>query len=775
MKRVVSLVCRASRRAAALVSALASLLFFQHPCLAQTSIFSLVPGKDAEIVAFIADCLAHGKEVVLLPASPECKEYREGINSLPPAHTVRAEDVCNGESNDLRRVARRGIKAIFNRIGKEIDPKGLRLLGGVYCDGVDLIGLELPYSIVLDGSVVIGSIDARTFKTANDFSIDRSAVYPTDRACDGDPRNKCGGSLNLVRAQIGGSLFASNALLRYVNVADTRISGSFTLTDSVVVDGVFLDNLTIDGDLDLNGNHLSYLLGQELKVAAQMQLSQSRARCAFHLRNSDVGSLVALDARLGANGSDDAQFISYRGNEDPLDKYVQPGAAAREMLGSRKACNLAGWGDPASFQIVDIHVRHSVCIMDASDQSNPEAVTRHGKMRIQDMNVDSTFAFRAGPFPSPPFGLSIWNLRANALMLDFDQLVKLQRLSRQHAGKTFPKHTTEFGRDINPSEKAMSLQRETGTDTRASAGASPDMNFGLRVNGLQFERVYDWSSDVCQDVKRLADTGNGRKSQSGEKTTRYTRPPVDHVMSLIGTRDSTNDGTQLFTTFVKAFQNSGDDDNATALKIRRARLELGNKVDDLFNVVSGTCPTDPATSEGWCAVKEHRSGSSTITQLISGNARRFSEAATGLLAVIWGGLYWGLADFGYNPWNTVLVVIGCLFFFLFWFNIWPLGIVGFQPEGKDDTVERIGLLFLIDRLAPLAKLREDNYKISSVYKRVPEGHEGAVPFRYLRWNWWIAPAGPRDKRRLERHLIAVQVLGFVFAVFLGAAIHQLVR
>jgi hypothetical protein len=109
---------------------------------------------------------------------------------------------------------------------------------------------------------------------------------------------------------------------------------------------------------------------------------------------------------------------------------------------------------------------------------------------------------------------------------------------------------------------------------------------------------------------------------------------------------------------------------------------------------------------------------------------------------------------------------------LFWLIFWVgLGIVAFKPE-KKNTVRIIGFTFLFDRLIPVYKIREDNYDISTYYKRGQAVPPETVP--YFRRSIQIRAANDQEARRAEICLDILKAIGIVLAVFLAAAINALV-
>ena len=73
-----------------------------------------------------------------------------------------------------RRLTAETIKTIAKNTDKKIGPHGIRILRAIFCEKVDLVGLELPFSLVLDKSVFTEGIEIRNIKMRGDLSFDDS-------------------------------------------------------------------------------------------------------------------------------------------------------------------------------------------------------------------------------------------------------------------------------------------------------------------------------------------------------------------------------------------------------------------------------------------------------------------------------------------------------------------------------------------------------------------------------------------------------------------------
>jgi hypothetical protein len=159
----------------------ASILILQlFPAFAQTS------AQKAELATKVIDqiigCVRNAKEAVLLPRDDvQCLDYQTGAKFLGEKTEdmplkIDVPNICK-DPEDRRTLPGSAIKTIARRQPSTVDPMGIRIIGAIFCDPLDLIGLELPYSLVVDKSIFAQGIQARTFRTHGDLSLDKSLVF----------------------------------------------------------------------------------------------------------------------------------------------------------------------------------------------------------------------------------------------------------------------------------------------------------------------------------------------------------------------------------------------------------------------------------------------------------------------------------------------------------------------------------------------------------------------------------------------------------------------
>jgi hypothetical protein len=225
----------------------------------------------------------------------------------------------------------------------------------------------------------------------------------------------------------------------------------------------------------------------------------------------------------------------------------------------------------------------------------------------------------------------------------------------------------------------------------------------------------------------------------------WTLPPAKQIVRWL--RRNNASSLQPFVAFAKAFVNDGADE--TDLKVAKAEIEFETikeqKHEELIKAWTSKSFVNFIWEDGFHFALDYLR-----------------------LAATWS-LGW-IADFGYRPvrviWSVIAIII--LFWLIFWVG---LGIVAFKPE-KKNTVRIIGFTFLFDRLIPVYKIREDNYDISTYYKRGQAVPPETVP--YFRRSIQIRAANDQEARRAEICLDILKAIGIVLAVFLAAAINALV-
>jgi hypothetical protein len=253
------------------------------------------PVRDADVVEGIGHCAVQGMETVLFAKVWKCAAYGEGDvllkNTLQEDNfpkmpgQVDASKACQ-DPTDKRVLLKHAIKSIVLDSKNKIEPIGIRINGAIFCEKLDLVGLNLPYSLVIDHSIFVKGIEARNFQTKGDLSLDGGLVF---------------GALMVMRSRIGGTIFGDGALIQKAEILDSEVHGSLLLRESVLLEPAIFDTVTIAGELSLRQSDFPYFLLQFSKVGGVLDLSGSQARCAYQLKKNEIGDLVAVDAGFGSS------------------------------------------------------------------------------------------------------------------------------------------------------------------------------------------------------------------------------------------------------------------------------------------------------------------------------------------------------------------------------------------------------------------------------------------------------------------------------------------
>ena len=115
----------------------------------------------------------------------------------PVPYSVDIETVCKNRKLNSRVLDGYTINNIILKMIMEnltIDPSGIRIIGGIYCETLNLVGVNIPYSLILDWSIIKGNLEALTFHVKGDFSLDQGVFY---------------GNVRIVRAEIAGIIMGT--------------------------------------------------------------------------------------------------------------------------------------------------------------------------------------------------------------------------------------------------------------------------------------------------------------------------------------------------------------------------------------------------------------------------------------------------------------------------------------------------------------------------------------------------------------------------------------
>jgi hypothetical protein len=610
------------------------------------------------------------------------------------------------------------------------------------------------------------------------------------------------GEFRIARSHIDGSIFANDSFINKSQILDTEVRGSLLFRHAILFDPAIFDTVSASGELSLRGAALSHFLLQFSDIGGVLDLSESQARCAYNIRKSEIGDLVAVKAGFGNS----TQLSDGAANDRPVFNWRETGGfaelvrAAVEGEGAIADASHCSYPtieesptgkEPGAFVVFDTRVKSSLCLRSFFWLA-PMALPQPSSIELNDVKVgaaamiDLTPVVAAGGQAKGLPGFRMVGFDANSLVFDF--------------------------------------------------GNGTPVGYDLFVSGLNFEHVYAAKSDCKYDPAFARPGSEGTIRPSSVPVPALRRPGVEEVMSWLDGNHLVT--TQPFSAFVDVFQKHGEVNDARELRIAKASAELCLKAHRVFGnwiCRSGAAevsvpqsnketeqgkpcsrpPGDFASAEDPCLLTRGRAPSSE-----GFGFGKIIDYGNNFAAVSLGFLLSKIADHGYHPEKVGWFVLGTILLFLgiFWVG---LRIVGLKPKDKE-IIHPIGLMFLFDRLLPAYQIREDHYNIDKFYKRgTPsvlralaqrikrrlrniasawqEWRHGRIhvrkflercldpavaattavgpnpiTMRYLGRNLAVVEATETERRTVERCLDALKLIGLVLAIFLVAAINAIV-
>jgi hypothetical protein len=719
------------------------------------------PPNDA-IVEKIAECLSRGKETVVAPAI-DCVDRGKGAGIAEragmPLAIADPQGLC--AAHDPRVLSGQVIKQLAAQTKYRIAPSGIRVVGAVYCDSLDLVGLDVPFSIALDQSLFLEGVNARNLRVRGDFSIDSGASLK---------------SVLLNRARIDGSVYAQSAFIFRFISSDTNVAGSFHLNESLVLRDLQFFRANLSGDLSVSTSAFGSFLLQSSRIGGILELNQSEARCGYFIKANDLGYVMAVNAGFGSyrtvsNGSASAQSVWWHrslGNKSIKSAFdapvVQTALAAEigRIVADTDKNVISGCGETtagrlAGFYFFDNRVQTTLCL-----------------------RAFQWLGFETGTLPNESLPVSILSL--NGSRINNNLIINLWPPNRDDADRTEEdKHKLE---SVGVTAGALILNFEDN--------AKPYFTF---LDNLTFERLHR-ARLTCEYQREGED--RAAVGEIGE----VTLPGVDEVLEWLDKNRARS--SQPFTAFTAAFERAGA--SAIPLRVRHNNKDLAqrweNWLADWLNMSiqppkqSATAPSGrgPATVES--GVPTDRLGA--VWQPIATVLWRLIE----FIGIAFQFAMWLLADYGLRPGKVVGWVAVVLLAFSLWFRF-RLSIVGFEPKTEstppkpvsDSTAKEgqavppappviwpLSYLFLFDRLIPAYQIRKEHYAIANFYRRVPAGELATKSARPADWLQLpgqrkpcvVRPASEAERHHVERLLLALRLLGLVLSIFLLAAINSLV-
>jgi hypothetical protein len=698
------------------------------------------------VIDQILACLVKAQEAVLLEDKVECARYLDGKNVLAEKSptmplTIDHASVCKNRLRDWRVLRGDTIKVLARQASvTPIDSKGIRIFGAVFCEALDLVGLELSYSLVLEKSIFVDGIEGRSFRTRGDLSLDQGLIF---------------GELYLPRAHIDGTVFANKSLISKLRVLDAEVHGSLLFRQTLILELAAFDTVSLSGELSMRGASFPYLLIQFSKIGGVLDLTESQARCSYHIRKTEVGDLVAVDSGFGTTELvGDRRLYNWRlsHGESGATKSALFEAARRgpspdaQKIAEDKRCDYSVVSFlPGSFLISDTQVKSSVCLRSFHWLEGPNFTKQKSFITFAGVNVGATASINLATVDldprlptSPPRNrnLEMIGFQTGSLFFHFEEpgqypyRLLLSGLKFEHVYATVEKSPCSYDPYYYLSDS---------DPTRIAEATAPG------------------------SVPKVADSSLKQENNS-DPGSNFRSPRVEEVMAwLSGNALAT---TQPFAAFVEVFQKHGEDNDAKALRIAKANVELCLKAQRVFGDWICKKRMDASPQGGEKVLPPQRF-----------DLGKLFGWGNDFVSVMFGAFLWLIADNGYHPekvgWFVVLAIVG--FGLYFWFG---LRAVGLLPKDKH-IILPLGFVFLFDRLLPAYQIREDHYHVASFFKRVPRRlrqspYLKTKSMRYLWWNTPVVAVSEAERLRIERGLDVLKIIGLVLAVFLVAAINAIV-
>jgi hypothetical protein len=726
------------------------------------------PDLYQEKLERIVDCLGQGKEIVMAPTL-ECVERGEGNKKaehdgkMPLGHDL--EEACK-DKNDPRRLPGDIVKRV-SRSGR-VEPSGIRIIGALFCEEIDIVGVDLPYSLVLDRAAVNGAINARNAQIKGDLSFEYAVIL---------------GSVRLHQATVDGSVYGGASFMRRLRINGARIEGSWRQRNSIVFLDALIVRAKVAGDFDFRESAFSRLLVQSSQITGTLKLDDSEARCSYHISASALGYLTAANAGFGvfrrvAAKEGTADYAWWR---RALSRTTSSNSYKREILDSPSVKRLADLEMARIEARAKFDAEHRQLLPQEADWMIPgckqdEAPAGSEKTEgleafpgspflefyVFETTVQSAMCIKSLTWPLPVHDVAdgahpvtILALNGSQVLGDLiidlwgdnDSRVSEMRATHQDYKKVSNKHKFEA---VGLSAGAVIYN--------FSDNEKPYITY---LDGLKFDRVHKANPDCKSDsIAKL--------------TSQVELPSVEDVVNWLNKNESSS--SQPFNAFVEAFDKAGG--STTKLRVARKSADLCRRIAAWL----------PGVNIGFACASGYRSDADGSALAPTQAAATSALAGTAdLIATGFDSLLWAVADHGYRPGKVVgpiLTVLAC-FWLWFWF---VLRIVGFDPKGYEEGpagAKRppwpIGFLFLFDRLIPQYKIRDEHYAIGRYYRRATRAERkaeqaGEAPpmLSYFGVRIPVRPLDEDGKRLAEKWLVVLRILGFGLAIFVIAAIGALV-
>lgn len=814
------------------LAVLAAFLIFStaplRPALGQAAqpVFSTPVYAQRNLLPAIRKCLASNWEVLLHDNRVDCMHYRAGTaaigtgnSAVPLSLTFRKYCPQNqppsanpAKAEKLPFSGRVLTSEIISDLATEkLGSQGIRILGAVFCEPLSLVGLDLQFSLILDHSLFKQGIELRNLKIGGDLSFDGSLIFRR---------------LRILRSQISGSVFGDKSFIENLAMSNTSVEGSVSFSESVLYHSTQFDSVWVARELNVRASALSYFITQFSKISGLLDLSHSEARCAYHINKSDIGFLVAKRAGFGTidrfqeKPPVPSSEILYSYNW--IDRFTDSTQAilqsreVKEKIDSESEKCINEFKRPcvAEFFIFDSNIASSLCISEFE-----WLAPRDGGIFAprEFLDVDSS------------------NKTGTESAFDIDELIHtVIAINGNTIGNNFiiDLWSNDKNNIHNKVSNRLHVFEAIGVKAKALIVDFEDNSrrYTTLVDGLEFNRIHD-AHATCEyggsKEKEIPVQGNRKLSIISDFTETLKLPEINSVFEWLDLNESGS--TQPYTAFATAFQAAGID--STRIKVARANRELCEQASNwLLPLVKNWCPDVAKRRQKVAGQQPQPANSQSGWNRLGTTSFDLIETLSDAAQLIFRGGLWLIADHGYRPgkvlwWVTVTLIIYWLVFMLCWRVVLfipkreaeadkgataatgsadhaaPPGQTeetppqGTSPEstpenseqtkdanGRDfdlDDLRKINPLFLFDRLIPTYRISEKNYDIRKYFKWVPfkegnAGRPGVFAHQAYFWCYFEEVTDKTERRRIERALRILRLLGVIYTIFLAAAVSALI-
>jgi hypothetical protein len=727
--------------------------------------------SDDVLFAYIAHCLRDGKEVVMAPQY-DCVARGSGGSIARragmPFGVANATDLCK-DANDPRRLPGDIVRRLARQPGAAIAPSGIRIVGAVFCDEVDIVGLDLPHSLVLDRSLFNARVFARNIKIRGDLSID-SSYLPS--------------SLVLTRSRIEGSVYAQDSFINRVVVFDTHVQGSWHQTVSVIFKDAEFHGLTLSGSMDLSKSALTHLRVQSVQARGGLVLNHSQARCTYHIKGSEFGYVSADDVGFGGT-----RTVAAEAPADPVAAAAARGpnhAWWSQVHLNRKEGNYLTIGQklasPAAVTFVAAE-REQISKKPTTPLCQSATANGFAEFYFLENKVQNTFCLRSFTWMSSDTSAPATTILAmNGTTVGSSLIMDL-----------WP--GTVATDNSNETRKFEAIGLSTGA--LIFDFSDNERRYSSYLDGWSFKRVHNAKLGCTYRAASVDYSEPSADQKSGYRGAKVELPlpSVQQVMRWLERNEAPS--SQPIAAFVEAFESAGAD--ATDLRVARKTKELCERTKRWWPSVPW-CDGSTSTSR---PAGPSRIGDSVAPVTADLSLVGIAATTADAIIVVLQSALWIVADHGLRPEKVIWWVVIVLF--AFWLYFWfRLDVVGFEPKAPDGDsavgngkpqpasgtnapsppkLWPVSFLFLFDRLVPAYRIRDEHYAIGKLYRRATAGEVAGVPaggigppfaMKYLGKTHRVSPTDEDQMQRVEKLLVVLRIIGVGLSLFLIAAVNALV-